>query len=73
MTDAGNMPSPTLKVTALSVEDAARLIAKCSGKPVSPETIREDVAAGAPMNADGTINMVEYAAWLVKELADRGD
>ena len=25
-----------------------------------------DVAAGAPTNADGTINLAHYAAWLVK-------
>jgi hypothetical protein len=29
--------------------------------------IRADLAAGAPVNTDGTINLVHYAAWLVKE------
>jgi hypothetical protein len=32
-----------------------------------------DVDAGAPTNGDGTINLVHYAAWLVKEMACRGD
>jgi len=27
----------------------------------------------APVNPDGTINLVHYAAWLVKEYAARGD
>jgi hypothetical protein len=29
------------------------------------------LAAGAPANADGTINLVHYAAWLVREMASR--
>ena len=33
------------------------------------EMIRRDVEDGAPQNPDGTINLVEYAAWLVKEMA----
>jgi hypothetical protein len=28
--------------------------------------------AGAPTNADGSINLVHYAAWLVKEMATGG-
>ena len=32
--------------------------------------IREDIAEGAPTNADGTLNLVHYAAWLVQEMAD---
>ena len=35
--------------------------------------LRRDVEAGAPVNPDGTINLVHYAAWLVKEMAARGD
>jgi hypothetical protein len=34
--------------------------------------LRDDVAAGAPTNADGTINLVHFAAWLVKEMG-RGE
>ena len=29
--------------------------------------LRADAAAGAPLNADGTLNLVHYAAWLVRE------
>ena len=31
--------------------------------------IELDIAEGAPTNADGTLNLVHYAAWLVKEMA----
>jgi hypothetical protein len=34
-----------------------------------------DVAAGAPLNADGTLNLMHYAAWLARQSAggERGD
>lgn len=47
-----------LKPSALTVEDAARLLG------ISEEMLRADLDAGAPTNADGTINLVHYAAWL---------
>jgi hypothetical protein len=31
-----------------------------------------DLEGGAPTHADGTVNLVHYAAWLVKEMG-RGD
>ena len=59
----------TMDPVGLSVEDAARLLTAAGGKPVSREMLERDLAAGAPANADGTINLVHYAAWLVKERA----
>ena len=49
---------------ALAVEDAARAL----GLPM--DAIRQDIAQGAPSNADGTVNLVHYAAWLNGKLAD---
>jgi hypothetical protein len=73
MPDARDMQNPVLKVTAISVDDAALLISKSAGKPVTGDMIRYDIEAGAPVNADGTVNLVHYAAWLARELANRGD
>ena len=56
-----------LNPTALTIEKAAQALG--AGR----ETLEADIAAGAPVNADGTLNLVHYAAWLVKELAARGD
>ena len=33
---------------------------------ISAETLAADFAAGAPKNEDGTVNLIEFAAWLVK-------
>jgi len=56
---------PPLNPNALTVADAARLLAK-AGR-VTEAALRADLAAGAPTNPDGTINLIHYAAWLVKE------
>jgi len=64
-------PKPTLSPTSLTVADAALLLTKAGGQPVTVAVIEADLAAGAPTNADGTINLVHYAAWLAKEM-ERG-
>ena len=64
---------PALTPTALPVADAARLLSAAGGQGVTAETIQADIDAGAPTNGDGTINLVLYGAWLVKEMANRGD
>ncbi|QOJ04319.1 MAG: hypothetical protein HRU71_12845 [Planctomycetia bacterium] len=58
-----------LNPSALSIADAARLLTAAGGQLVTAEMIQSDVDAGAPANADGTINLIHYAAWLVKEQA----
>lgn len=62
-----------LNPNALSFADAARLLTKVSGQPVTVEMLQADVANGAPTNGDGTIHLVHYAAWLVKEMGRGGD
>lgn len=58
--DTGSGP----KLTALSVADLRTILAKSGSSHVSEESIRADLEAGAPANADGTINLIHYAAWL---------
>jgi hypothetical protein len=62
-----------LSPTALPLDDAAKLLSKAGGQPISVAELEADVAAGAPTNADGTLNLVHYAAWLVREFSRRGD
>ena len=64
---------PTLKPTALALANAARLLTAVAGKQITEAEICADLDAGAPANADGTINLVHYTAWLVKEAASHGD
>ena len=62
--------SAGLNPAALSVADAARLLSKVGGERVTEAMIRADLDAGAPSNPDGTLHLVRYAAWLLKESAD---
>ena len=65
-------PNPAVNPLALALGDAAKLLTRVGGRPISEEMLRADVAAGAPTNADGTIHLVMYAAWLLKD-RNRGD
>ncbi len=51
-----------LNPAALRLEDAVRMLG------ISADMLEADLAAGAPTNADGTINLVHYAAWLNREV-----
>lgn len=69
---SGNEPQKPMNPAAIPVADAARLLAKVGFPSITEAMLRADVAAGAPTNADGSINLVHLAAWLVKEMG-RGD
>ena len=60
--------NPQLNPATLTVEQAARLLSAVSTKAVSSDKLQKDLEDGAPTNEDGTINLVHYAAWLVKEM-----
>ena len=73
MTGSQIQQDQALKLTSLSLENAALLLSKSTGKTVSVETLKADIEAGCPTNPDGTFNVMHYASWLVKEVATRGD
>ncbi|GMU35777.1 MAG: hypothetical protein AMXMBFR20_36480 [Planctomycetia bacterium] len=72
-TPHGPMSRPTLNPTAIAVDDAARLLGAAAGQHVSEAMILADIDAGAPVNGDGSINLIHYAAWIVREMSGRGD
>ena len=72
---AESAPTRAMNPAALSIPDTARVLSRVvggGGGGVTVDMLRADIEAGAPTNADGTINLVHYAAWLVRESA-RGD
>lgn len=66
-------PKQGMKLTALSVADAAKAMTSASGRAITEAMIQSDIDAGAPTNADGTINLIYYAAWLVREVSHGSD
>ena len=65
---SNEQPRKPVNPAAMPLADAARLLAKVGGPSITESMLRDDVAAGAPTNADGTINLVYYCAWLVREM-----
>jgi hypothetical protein len=63
------MSAEAPKLTALTVEQVARLLSAAGERRLTEEMVRADLDAGAPANADGTIHLVHYAAWLARQAA----
>lgn len=68
-------PAPTPGVpakrspAALDIADLARLLGASGARHIDADRIRADIDAGAPTNADGTVNLVHYSAWLARQVA----
>ena len=48
----------------LTPEQAAQLLSRVSGRPITEKMIAADIGAGAPEAKGGGIDLVRYAAWL---------
>jgi hypothetical protein len=62
------MAKAALNPQALALTDAARVFSAAAGATIDVAMLQADIDAGAPINADGTLNVVHYAAWLVREM-----
>ena len=63
------MSETTPSLTALTVAQMAKVLSAAGGRKISQEMVLADIDAGAPVNPDGTLNLVHYTAWLAKEMA----
>jgi hypothetical protein len=68
VSDSNNPIDPT----RLSVEQAAKLLSAAYRERIEADKIQLDLQNGAPVNADGTINLMHYGAWQAKEMG-RGE
>lgn len=60
---------PRMNPNALTPEQVALVLSKGSANRwrVTEAEVRADIEAGLPTNADGTLNLVTYCAWLIRE------
>ena len=56
----------TPRITSLTAAQTAKILAAAGQRRITEAMVKTDIDAGAPSNADGTINLVHYAAWLNK-------
>ena len=56
----------------ISKENFVTAMRRAGSRTLTLERLESDVAAGAPVNADGTVDILKYIAWLAKEMGDDG-
>jgi len=66
--NAEGRQGPQLNPQALRLVDLARILSALGTRSVTVEMLQADIDAGAPTNPDGTINLVNYAVFLVAEM-----
>jgi len=52
--------------TALPKEVVVRALKLAGSRTITAEQLEADIAAGAPVNDDGTVNIIAYGAWILK-------
>ena len=62
------MTAESVKITALTPDQAAKILASAFRRRVSVEQVREVVDAGGLARADGTFSLIEYVAYLAEEV-----
>ena len=64
------MTAESLKITALTPDQAAKILASAYQRRVTPEQVREVVEAGDLARPDGTFSLIDYVAFLAEELTN---
>ena len=64
------MPENTLE--HITKEDFVTAMRRSGSRTITLERLNEDIEAGAPVNADGTVNILKYVAWVAREIGDDG-
>lgn len=64
MAEPSLTPTERVNPAALAAPDVVRLL----GVPAA--VVEQHVAEGAPQATDGSMNLVHYAAWLLKDMAN---
>ena len=62
-----------LNPQALRLADLAKILTALGPRPVTVEMLQADLDDGAPVNRDGTVNLLHFAAWLVREMLRGSD
>jgi len=62
-----NEPSKPLKITALSIAEVAKVLSSASSRRITEEQVAEIAERGGIVKPDGTISLLDYTAFLVRE------
>ena len=67
------MSQTPLKITALTTEQLTKLISNASNRQITQEQVATIASDAQIIGADGKINLLEYTAFVVKELLNGKD
>ena len=67
------MTAESLKITALTVTQAAKVLASAYGRRVTEEQVRQVAEEAQILRADGTFSLIEYVAFLAGQMAGGND
>ena len=67
---AKHEPPKSLKITAMTVSEAARIMATAYGRRITEEQVLQVVEAGDLARADGTFSLLDYVAFLAAEVTN---
>jgi hypothetical protein len=56
-----------ISLIALTKEQLVELLVKVGSSTFTRDTLESDISKGALVNDDGTINLIHYATWLIRE------
>lgn len=54
-----------LNMTSLKPTELAKILSNLLSKNVAVTHIKKDIEEGAPINDDGSLNLIHYTAWLL--------
>ena len=66
------MTAESLKITALTPDQAAKILAFAYRRRIDAEQVREVVETGGLARADGTFSLIDYVAYLAEEVTGGG-
>lgn len=61
------MTEPSPSKHDFPVAEAARMLGRAGQIQITEAMLEADQKAGAPVNPDGTVNLIHYVAWLARE------
>lgn len=67
------MADNTLKITALTAEQLAKVLSEASRRKVSAQQVLAIAQNAGLIRSDGTISLVEYTAYLAREVVRGSD
>jgi len=62
-----------VKITALTADELATLLSQARRRAISGQDVLAIAEAGGIIAPDGTINLIDYTAYLVQEVAGGAD